>query len=621
MVSIIFRGSFNYLDNFADYKFKRVACLILMPYLIMMRSSSSSSRLKEGRHYNDISAFRVGHFEEILDVESYYTYDEIDNLELIVNSCDISLEYDKLHFISYEKITNVKSDEYLRALCHKGLVKRLSGQVKNEYVERLNYELDVIIKMGFADYFLVVYDYVLFAKKEKMLVGPGRGSAAGSLVSYVLGITDIDPLKYGLMFERFLNIERISMPDIDVDFPDNRRNEVIEHIHKKYGDEHVGHVIAYQTFGARMSLRDSAKAMGAALSAVDALMKKFPSFDQFSTLQEFYDKYSVIKNAIDEDPLYQRVFKIALRIEGLPRQTSLHAAGVVISNEPLKEVVPIHHVDDKTLATQYDMNYIEQCGLLKMDILGLRNLTIISDCLNDIKNYLNIELDISNISLNEEKVFDLINQGRTMGIFQLESQGMLKAIKTVNATSFEDIVAIIALYRPGPMQFIELYARRKQGKEEVTYLHPVLEPILKYTYGIIIYQEQIMQILTSMAGFSLGKADVIRRAISKKEESTMMSLKNEFIQGCSEKGINFKTATEVFSLIERFADYGFNRAHSVSYGMISYQMAYLKAFYPCIFYANILNSLIGISYIGGSSKFMHYLLEAKHIILNCYLHQ
>jgi len=567
--------------------------------------------IKEGSQLDSTRDILIGYFDKIIDAESYYTYDEIDNLNEIVHSINVNIESKELQFVSYEKITNIKSDEYLRALCHKGLEKRLLGKVTKEYIERLNHELDVIIEMGFADYFLVVYDYVLFAKKEGMLVGPGRGSAAGSLVSYVLGITDVDPLKYGLMFERFLNKERVSMPDIDVDFPDNQRHEVIKHIQNKYGYDHVAHVITYQTFGARMSLRDTAKALGVELSNVDQLMKKFPSFDQYSSLKEFYQKYDQVKRAIDEDPLYQRVYEIALKIEGLPRQTSLHAAGIVISNEPLKEVIPIHHVDDYTIATQYDMNYIEDCGLLKMDILGLRNLTIITDCLKDINKYFQVDLNVSNISLNEELVFNLINKGKTMGIFQLESPGMNRAIQTVNANSFEDIVAIIALYRPGPMQFIDLYAKRKAGLEEVIYLHPILEPILKYTYGIIIYQEQIMQILTNMAGFSLGRADIIRRAISKKEDKTINSLRSEFIEGCRINKIDFKTASEVFALIERFADYGFNRAHSVSYAMISYIMAYIKAFYPCIFYANILTSLVGISYVGGSSKFMQYILEAK----------
>jgi DNA polymerase-3 subunit alpha len=593
---------------------KRVA----LPYvncnnLLDLEVLRSLSAIKEIRPINENEEIRFGYYDQIIDNDAYYTFDELKELNVIVEKCNVDLDHFPFSLVDYKKISGVDSEVLLRSLCNKGLAKRLNNRITKEYQDRLDHELDVIIKMGFANYFLVVYDYVKFAKNAKMLVGPGRGSAAGSLVAYVLGITNVDPLKYGLMFERFLNSQRVTMPDIDIDFPDNRRQEVIDYLKSKYGVDCAAHVIAFQTFGARQSLRDVAKTLGLPLYQVDILVKKLPANDLFSSLIEFYDKYSQFASFIDNDPLYQRIFAIAKRIEGLPRQTSIHAAGMVISNVSLKEIIPIYYVDDVTVATQYDMNYIEEVGLLKMDILGLKNLTIIDDCVKDIEKYKNVKLDINNLNLEDHKVYQLISSGKTMGVFQIERSGMIQAIKTIMPNNFEDIVATIALYRPGPMQFIPNYALRKAGKEEVTYIHPLLEPILKYTYGIIIYQEQIIQILTSLAGFSLGRADIIRRAISKKDEKILSTMKNEFINGCSNNNIPFKIADDVFNLIERFADYGFNRSHSLSYALICYQMAYIKYYYPAIFYANILNAFSGSASLGGTTKFMQYINEASSL--------
>ncbi len=523
-----------------------------------------------------------------------------------------SIQYDfsllKGTFVEYPLKDKGTKEDYLRALANKGLQKRLNNNVKPEYQKRLDYELDIITKTKYSDYFLVVYDYVRFAKMNQILVGPGRGSAAGSLVSYVLGITNVDPIKYNLLFERFLNPERITMPDIDLDFIDTRRDEVIRYIQQKYGENRSAHVIAFQTFAARQAIRDSAKALGLSLKEVDVLAKRIPNSYNLS-LQQLYQNFSDFAHFIDSRKIYQDVFATALKVEGLPRQTTLHAAGIVVNNHPLHTIVPVYYAGEHLLTTQYDMNYLEQVGLLKMDILGLKNLAIIDDCLKRIKATYQEDIDLNTIDFGHPAIYRLLRSGLTTGVFQVESPGMKRAIQILKPNNFEDVVALLALFRPGPMEFIPTYARRKEGKEKIDYLDEVIKDILLPTYGIIIYQEQIIQILQKMANFSYGTADIVRRAISKKEESKLKEIEEKFMQGCAENQIEASVAHKVYELILRFANYGFNRAHSVSYAFITCQMAYLKAKYPLIFYTSLLSNFASSN--ASDTKMTEYIDEIK----------
>ena len=548
----------------------------------------------KGRHYkNDVL------LNEIFD-------DELDKLDEFINKINFDLYSLKGSLVTYPTPKGVTQKDYLYALCHKGLEKRLNKKIDEVYLKRLNYELNIISSMGYTNYFLVVYDYVKFAKSHNILVGPGRGSAAGSLVAYVLGITNIDPLKYDLLFERFLNPERVSMPDIDLDFIDSRRDEVIEYLASKYGLDRCAHVIAFQTFGARQAFRDTFKAMGLSLVEVDALSKRMPK-DINLTLGDALEKSPSFKALINSKENYKNMYETAMHLEGLPRQTTLHAAGMVISDKKIIETSPIYYPSENVSATQFDMNHIEDIGLLKMDILGLKNLRIIDAILNKIKVVYNKEFNLNNIPLDDKKVFNMICKLQVSGVFQLESPGMKRAIHTLKPSSFDDIVALLALFRPGPMGYISVYAARKHGLEEVTYLDPCLEEILKPTYGIIIYQEQIMQILVKMAGFSLGQADIVRRAISKKVESKLVEIEKDFIEGSIKNNHSKEVAKKVFDMIVKFANYGFNKAHSVSYAYITYQMAYLKYYFPAIFFSEVLNT-----FAANDNKFNDYVNEIRN---------
>ena len=548
----------------------------------------------KGRHYkNDVL------LNEIFD-------DELDKLDEFINIINFDLYSLKGSLVTYPTPKGVTQKDYLYALCYKGLEKRLNKKIDEVYLNRLNYELNIISSMGYTNYFLVVYDYVKFAKSHNILVGPGRGSAAGSLVAYVLGITNIDPLKYDLLFERFLNPERVSMPDIDLDFIDSRRDEVIEYLASKYGLDRCAHVIAFQTFGARQAFRDTFKAMGLSLVEVDALSKRMPK-DINLTLSDALEKSPSFKALINSKDSYKNMYETAMHLEGLPRQTTLHAAGMVISDKKIIVTSPIYYPSENVSATQFDMNHIEDIGLLKMDILGLKNLRIIDAILNKIKVVYNKEFNLNNIPLDDKKVFDMICKLQVSGVFQLESPGMKRAIHTLKPSSFDDIVALLALFRPGPMGYISVYASRKHGMEKVSYLDPCLEEILKPTYGIIIYQEQIMQILVKMAGFSLGQADIVRRAISKKVESKLVEIEKDFIEGSIKNNHSKEVAKKVFDMIVKFANYGFNKAHSVSYAYITYQMAYLKYYFPAIFFSEVLNT-----FAANDNKFNDYVNEIRN---------
>lgn len=528
-----------------------------------------------------------------------YDHDDLMMADLLASRCNVELAM-KTSLPDYPLKQAVSSKDYLRALCFEGLRRRLHGKEDRHYQKRLNYELDVIIKMNFTDYFLIVYDFILFAKKNAILVGPGRGSAAGSLVAYCLGITEIDPLRYGLLFERFLNPERVSMPDIDTDFPDDRRDEVIDYVKSRYGEQHVAHIVTYGTLKARQVLRDVGRVMNRPNYEMDALCKLVPATLDM-TLNKAYNEVSAFKHKIDSSPDLKQLFKSACVLEGNPRHISTHAAGIVMSQKPLNEVVPLIAIEKDLYSTQYTMEHLEEMGLIKMDFLGLRNLSIIAEICKEAGG-----LDIRKIPLNDEKTLKLIRDVDTLGVFQLESSGMMNLLAKLKPNCFEDIAVVIALFRPGPMENIPLYLQNRANPDAIDYLHKDLIPILKETYGVIIYQEQIMSISRVMAGFSYGKADILRRAMSKKKEQELLRMKDEFIAGCISRGYDRQLGEKVYDLILRFANYGFNKSHSIAYGMVAYQMAYLKANYPLFFYKSLLNGAIA-----STAKTYEYLLECE----------
>ena len=492
--------------------------------------------------------------------------------------------------------------KYLFELCKAGLSKRLNKNISDEYKERLIYELKIINEMGFPNYFLVVYDFIKFAKKNKILVGPGRGSAAGSLVAYSLGITDIDPLKYELLFERFLNPARKTMPDIDTDFPDNKRDLVIDYVQKKYGEKRVSGIITFGTMAAKQVIRDVSRVMNIPLYKVDSLCKMIYSKD---SLKELYKKDQKFRTRIESDSLLSDMFKIASRLEGYPRHTSRHAAGIIMSKIDLDEIVPLIKVDGMYL-TSYSMEYLEELGLLKMDFLALKNLTLIDNILEDIKEYNNEEIDFSKIPLDDKETLKIFETANTCGIFQFESSGMRNFLKRLKPTSLDDIFAAIALFRPGAAVNIDSYIKRKYNEEEIEYLDPSLESITRSTYGLLIYQEQIMQVANIYAGYSLKEADILRRAMSKKKLDLLKAEEEKFIKKSIENNHSKEQAKKIFDLILNFAGFGFNKSHSVVYSIIAYKMAYLKKYYKTIFFANLLSNVIG-----SETKTNEYIMEAK----------
>lgn len=523
------------------------------------------------------------------------------NTNKIADSCNLEFPKSKLLLPIFE-CDNAPT--YLFELCKVGLNKRLNGKVSEVYKERLSHELKVITEMGFPNYFLVVYDFIKYAKKQGILVGPGRGSGAGSLVAYSLGITDIDPIEYDLLFERFLNPERKTMPDIDTDFPDNRRDEVIEYVRNKYGNRRVCGIVTFGTLSAKQVLRDVGRVLNIPSYKIDGVCKLIPGMTH-EKLKDFYEKNPTFKARIDSDLSLSNMYKIALRIEGFPRHTSSHAAGIVMSQVDLDEVIPLTTGDDMYLSS-YSMEYLEDLGLLKMDFLGLKNLTIIDNIINDIKNTTKELIEFSKIPLDDKDTLSLFETANTSGIFQFESTGMRNFLRRLRPNTFEDIFAAIALFRPGAAVNIDSYIRRRHNEEKVTYLDPSLESITKNTYGILIYQEQIMQLAHSYAGYTLGEADILRRAMSKKKVDLLVAEKEKFIRKSIEKGHSEEHASNIFELVLNFAGYGFNRSHSVAYSLIAYKMAYLKCHYKEIFFAAILTNMIG-----SESKTHEYIMEAK----------
>ncbi|MEH7385197.1 DNA polymerase III subunit alpha, partial [Bacillus sp. JJ1521] len=528
----------------------------------------------------------------------------LENTLQIARLCNVEIELGKFALPKYPVPGDETAGDYLSRICLKGLKERYQNPTDEQF-ERLQFELEVIKNMNFSDYFLIVWDFMKYAHENGILTGPGRGSAAGSLVAYVLYITDVDPLEHHLLFERFLNPERISMPDIDIDFPDNRRDEMIEYVSKKYGRLHVAQIITFGTLAARAALRDVGRVMGISPKEADFLAKLVPS-KLGITLQQAYEESQGLRDYIQNIEIGRKIFETAKKIEGLPRHTSTHAAGVVISEQPLTDLIAIQDGHNDVYLTQFPMDILEEIGLLKMDFLGLRNLTLIDNIGSMIKRGTGKSIDLSTIPLDDQKTFTLLSKGDTTGVFQLESSGMRSVLVRLQPNTLEDIVAVNALYRPGPMENIPLYIARKHKKEAVQYPHPDLEPILQMTNGVIVYQEQIMQIASKMAGFSLGEADLLRRAVSKKKKEVLDKERHHFVQGCLSKGYTEKTANEIYDLIVRFANYGFNRSHAVAYSMIAYQLAYLKANYPLYFMAALLTSVIG-----NDDKLGQYIRESK----------
>ncbi|MCM3619433.1 DNA polymerase III subunit alpha [Sutcliffiella horikoshii] len=528
--------------------------------------------------------------------------DALENTIKIANQCQVEIEFNRSALPSYPLPDGEKADTYLEKLCWEGLKGRI-GEIPKEYEERLSYELEVIQGMDFSDYFLIVWDFMHFARKEGILTGPGRGSAAGSLVAYSLFITDVDPIQHDLLFERFLNPERITMPDIDIDFQDNKRDEVIKYVAEKYGQLHVAQIITFGTLAAKAAWRDVAKALNLSGKELEMISKMIPSRPGI-TLEAAYKENERLQKAINETKERQRAFHTARQIEGLPRHSSTHAAGVVITESPLTEMIPIQAGQQDIYLTQFTMETLEELGLLKMDFLGLRNLTMIQSIRYQVKK--ETKTDLGNIPTDDQAAFRLLSEGDTSGIFQLESPGMKKVLTKLKPTNLEDIVAVNALYRPGPMEQIPLFIDRKHGRKQVEYPHPDLIPILEKTFGVIVYQEQIMQIAALMAGFSLGEADLLRRAVSKKKKEVLAQERAHFVEGCLNKGYDNNVANEVYDLIVRFADYGFNRSHAVAYSMISYELAYLKANHPKVFMATLLSSVMG-----NEQKLSQYITETK----------
>lgn len=538
-----------------------------------------------------------------------YTNNVVENLPLdnengvgvFISMIDLVFPKNTRYIPKYE--CDMDSYTYLKNLAHKGLKKRLQNKENQIYQDRLEYELSVIKKMGFVDYFLIVYDYVLFAKKNKILVGAGRGSAVGSLVCYCLGITDVNPIKYNLLFERFLNPERITMPDIDIDFENTKREMVVNYVKEKYGKDCVAGIMTYGTLKSRLVLRLVLKCLDIDNSKVD---KFITNIDSRLTLKENLEKESV-KDFIKNDSEIKKAYQISMKLENLKRNISTHAAGIVISSETLENIIPVC-INDNELFTGVTMEYLEDLGLLKMDFLALKNLTTIANILDLIEKQTSKRLNLNAIDLNDPKVLSLFHDVNTIGIFQFESTGMTNFLQKLKPSSFEDLTAALALFRPGPMENIDSFIRRKYKREKIEYLHKDLEDILKETYGIIVYQEQIMQILVKIAGYSYAEADNIRRAMSKKKKEIIDKEESVFITRAIKKGYAKDLAEKIYALILKFANYGFNKSHSVSYALIGYQMAYLKVYFPGYFFANLLNNVIGVE-----NKTKEYIDEAKRL--------
>ena len=554
--------------------------------------------IKKGITVDNIVMEENNNFLVLENIINKHFNEDMPNNIKIAEICNVEIKHQDNLLPIYPTPNGIDSYEYLKQKCKEGMKKIFGFTVPRLYVERLKYELEIINKMGFCNYFLVVADFVGYAKENGILVGPGRGSAAGSLVSYLLNITTIDPIKYNLLFERFLNPERVTMPDIDIDFEDVSRDKVINYCIEKYGIKKVVPIIAFGTLGSKQAIRDVSRTMDINLKIVDNICKLI---DSKLSLKENYNNPK-LKQLLNNDEELQKMYDIALKFEGLKRHTTIHAAGIVMSNRDIDEIIPLDKNHDNFYTTAYSMDYLEELGLLKMDFLAIRNLTIINNIIKEIDNGLTFD----NIPENDLKALNIFTNVNTLGIFQFESTGMMNFLSKFKPNTFEDIFAALALFRPGPMQNIDSYIKRKYGKERIDYIHPSLEKILKPTYGIIVYQEQIMQIASTMASYSLGEADILRRAMSKKKADVLIKEKENFVKRSIGNGYTLEVSTKVYELILKFASYGFNRSHSVAYAFVAYKMAYLKAHYPNIFMKHLLSN-----FLNNESKTREYIYECK----------
>lgn len=545
----------------------------------------------ESRMRFDTREFYLKSWDEMnLAVGEYQA--ALGNTLKIAERCQVDFTFGENHMPVFQVPEGFTIETYLDKLCLEGLEKRYSKPTSKAY-ERLNYELGIIREMGYAGYFLIVWDFIRFARSEGIYVGPGRGSAAGSLVSYTLGITDIDPLKYDLLFERFLNPERVSMPDIDIDFCYERRSEVIDYVVRKYGKDRVAQIITFGTMAARAAIRDVGRVMNIPLGLVDKVAKLIPN-ELGITISKALEVSPELRDMVRENPQIKELVYTAMALEGMPRHAGTHAAGVVISQEPLDYYLPLQKTSDGGVTTQFAKENVEEIGLLKMDLLGLRTLTVINNAVDLIEKTHGTRLDFNKIDLDDSLTYELLGKGESVGVFQLESSGLRAILKDLKPEHFEDIIALVALYRPGPLGsgMVEDFIARKHGKKAIEYLHPLLEPILKPTYGVILYQEQVMRIASALAGFTLGQADLLRRAMGKKKPEIIAGLKQEFIEGAGLNQIEPQVAVKIFELIEFFAGYGFNKSHSAAYALLAFQTAYLKAHYPVEFMAALLTSVM-----------------------------
>lgn len=541
-----------------------------------------------------------------------YIPEALENTQKIADRCEVEIEFGVTKLPKFDVPAPYTSWEYLNKLCYEGLKERYSGDL-TELEKRLKYELDVIHTMGYVDYFLIVWDFIRFARDHDIMVGPGRGSAAGSIVSYTLGITKLDPIKYNLLFERFLNPERVSMPDIDVDFCFERRQEVIDYVVEKYGKDRVVQIVTFGTMAARGVIRDVGRVMDLPYAQCDMIAKMIPE-ELNITIDKALSMNPELKNLYTTDETVRKLIDMSKRLEGLPRHTSMHAAGVVISQKSVDEYVPLARASDGSVVTQFTMTTLEELGLLKMDFLGLRTLTVIQKAVKLIEKNKEISLDMDHIDYHDKQVYDMLGSGKTEGVFQLESAGMISFMKELKPESLEDVIAGISLYRPGPMDFIPQYIEGKNNPSSIHFLCPQLEPILNATYGCIVYQEQVMQIVRSLGGYTLGRSDLVRRAMSKKKVAVMEKERQNFIYGneeenvpgCIKRGIPEEIANKIYEQMMDFAKYAFNKSHAAAYAVVAYQTAYLKCHFPVEFMAALMTSVID-----NPSKVAGYILSSR----------
>ncbi|MGL5345932.1 MAG: DNA polymerase III subunit alpha [Peptostreptococcaceae bacterium] len=577
--------------------------------------------IQMGKTVNDPTRMRFGSDEFYLksreEMEELFPYapEAIDNTVKIAEQCNIEFDFNTIHLPQYDVPKEYTPDTYLRELCFKGLEERYENP-SQDIIDRLNYELDVIERMGYVEYFLITWDFINFSKENNIMVGPGRGSAAGSIVAYTLKITDIDPIKYSLLFERFLNPERVSMPDIDIDFCYERREEVIDYVKRKYGEDHVAQIITFGTMGAKAAIRDVGRVMDTPYNKVDKIAKEIP-FALGMTIDKALQTNPNLRELYEQDTETREIIDISKQIEGMLRHASTHAAGVVISKNPVDEYVPLYKHQD-AITTQFTMTTLEELGLLKMDFLGLRTLTVIRDALDLIEKNHNVKIDFSKMDYDDPKVYELLSSGNTAGVFQLESAGMKSFMKQLRPDNFEDIVAGISLYRPGPMDSIPTYIDNKNNPQHVKYLHEKLKPIMEVTYGCLVYQEQVMQVVRDLGGYSYGRSDLVRRAMGKKKMDVMEEERRYFIHGkedengnieiagCVRNGVPEDIADKIFDDMIDFAKYAFNKSHAAAYGVLSYQTAYLKAYYPVEFMAALITSVMG-----NTDKVVEYIRECS----------